>query len=553
MANAEIYQIFYSDETRGQLDRGFIPLDNLSNERPDWREYWPMRRYLLNHSLQPDTYYGFFSSKFGAKTGLDSAAVHDLIATRGSGADVIGFSPYFDHKALYLNVIEQAINFHGLSDTFTQCASLIAPEFQVHRSVMTSVNAIFCNFLVAKPEFWREWLRHAERLFEIAEAGSTPLGQALSSPVPYVVGTFDGSDATAHPSVIRRSIDGVHAKVFVIERLASLLLWSDRRWRARSFSPESPRSSTARIPDYRVLDALKMAYTQTGDEPYLEIFRILRPRIAERQGQTLLQPATESAPTVTATPATAAPPSPPPDPPAAAGTAIEKIRIVCASRKSREEFPIHTALGQSLTLRVPPAVEVRLFPSNSRGLPQLYNTAIEESRADPAILLFVHDDVYLGDAFWADRLREALSRFDVVGIAGNRRRSARQPSWYFSAIDLAADVFTHDSLENLSGTICHGHGGVPERIDRFGPSAQDVKLLDGVFMAARSATLGNKSLRFDDRFEFHFYDMDFCRQAERAGLTLGTWPISITHGSTGSFAGDAWHRGYERYIEKWGE
>ena len=37
------YQIYYSEQTRDALDPGFLPLDNLANPRPDWREYWPIR------------------------------------------------------------------------------------------------------------------------------------------------------------------------------------------------------------------------------------------------------------------------------------------------------------------------------------------------------------------------------------------------------------------------------------------------------------------------------------------------------------------------------
>ena len=39
-------------------------LDNLRNERPDWREYWPIRRFLLEGTPDPDAFYGFFSPRF---------------------------------------------------------------------------------------------------------------------------------------------------------------------------------------------------------------------------------------------------------------------------------------------------------------------------------------------------------------------------------------------------------------------------------------------------------------------------------------------------------
>jgi len=44
-----------------------------------------------------------------------------------------------------------------------------------------------------------------------------------------------------------------------------------------------------------------------------------------------------------------------------------------------------------------------------------------------------------------------------------------------------------------------------------------------------------KNLGFDERFGFHFYDLDLCRQAEQRGIRTGTWPISVVHESGGNF------------------
>ena len=53
----------------------------------------------------------------------------------------------------------------------------------------------------------------------------------------------------------------------------------------------------------------------------------------------------------------------------------------------------------------------------------------------------------------------------------------------------------------------------------------ECKLLDGVFLAAHSAVLLQQRLLFDEIFDFHFYDLDLCRQAERQGVRMGTAPI----------------------------
>ena len=225
-----------------------------------------------------------------------------------------------------------------------------------------------------------------------------------------------------------------------------------------------------------------------------------------------------------------------------------KIRVVCASRQPKETFLTATALGRSLALCRFPFVEVRLFDSNTKGLPTVYNTAIQEALNNPAVLLFVHDDVYLCDFYWPGQVIDGLAAFDVIGLAGNKRRVSRQPAW--SYID---ENFTWDKPENLSGVVGHGQGFPPRVLSVFGPTRQAVKLLDGLLLAADSRTLHGSQVRFDERFQFHFYDMDFCRQAERAGLRMGTWSISAVHESGGNFASEGWRQGYAAYLEKWTE
>src|SRR6202040_2197915 len=103
-----------------------------------------------------------------------------------------------------------------------------------------------------------------------------------------------------------------------------------------------------------------------------------------------------------------------------------------------------------------------------------------------------------------------------VGLAGNRRRARGQASWMY--LD---DSFQRDQDENLSGVLGHGEGFPNLRqLSIYGEPRSECKLLDGVLLAVRSETLLEHGLRFDPRFTFHFYDLDFCRQAEQMGLRM---------------------------------
>jgi GT2 family glycosyltransferase len=221
---------------------------------------------------------------------------------------------------------------------------------------------------------------------------------------------------------------------------------------------------------------------------------------------------------------------------------------VVATRVAESEFAQKTALGRSLNIYSYPFVEVDIYAANSRGLPEVYNQSIEQAKDDPAILVFAHDDIHLSEFFWPDRMLAGLEMFGLCGIAGNKRRLPKQPSWIMTELNGA-----WDQPEHLTGVIGHGPGFPPNIINFYGAPFQEVKLLDGVLLMAHSDTLHAKGLRFDQRFDFHLYDMDFCRSAEQLGVTMGTIALSLVHDSGGDFFSESWRNNFNKYLQKWGE
>ncbi len=222
--------------------------------------------------------------------------------------------------------------------------------------------------------------------------------------------------------------------------------------------------------------------------------------------------------------------------------------VVSATRMSEREFWESSALG--LSLRRLQDLDGRLSCtiafSNTRDLPSIYNQAIEERCAD-SVLVFVHDDVWLEQDDFVDSVLAGLHQYDVIGVAGNQRILPGQPSWAF--ID---EKFTWDDRRFLSGRVGHGKdaGGAETY---YGEVPAACELLDGVFLAATNRVLRDSGVRFDPQFDFHFYDLDFCRAARGKGLTLGTWLIGITHQSGGAFGSEAWRTKYSLYLEKYDE
>ena len=211
-------------------------------------------------------------------------------------------------------------------------------------------------------------------------------------------------------------------------------------------------------------------------------------------------------------------------------TPQDVIEIISATRMSEEQFWSTSALGQSIRriAEEDPRLRASVAFNNTRGLSELFNAQIHASSND-SVLVFVHDDVWITDYFFGDRLVEGLKTYDVIGIAGNRRRVANQPCWICTDMNMK-----WDERSNLSGGASHGQEALGE-VSIFGQTPAECELLDGVFLAARRSRLMKSNVQFDPRFDFHFYDMDFCRTARKNGLRMGTWPICLTHQSTAAF------------------
>lgn len=262
MSTIYAYQIYYSEQTRDGLDPGFLPLDNLANPRPDWREYWPMRKFLLEQQLDEQAFYGFFSPKFKQKTTLDAGALYDFVRAQPADTDVVLFSPFFDQSAFPLNIFEQGLAQHAnIAEVFEETLRLLAPQVNIDNLLMDTRNTVFCNYFVARPAFWRRWLEQCEKVFAIGEANDSRFGQLLNGGT-----THDGGLA---PN-----------KVFVTERVASLILSTEPQWRVQAYNPmlmPFTNAGVARFPNELVLlDSLKIAARDTGHGQYLNIYYQLR-------------------------------------------------------------------------------------------------------------------------------------------------------------------------------------------------------------------------------------------------------------------------------------
>ncbi|MEY3788592.1 MAG: hypothetical protein RIQ94_140 [Pseudomonadota bacterium] len=264
MKSVNLYHIAYSEKTLNEIEDGYKLLNNVNSLRNDWREYWPIRNFLLNEPLNDDSYYGFFSPRFKEKTGLTYAQVNTFIQEANIDIDVISFSPQPDMGAFFLNIFEQEElfqpGFSAVSEAFLEWVGL---PLNLSTLVMDSRQIIFSNYFVAKPRFWREWLQLNEKMFAICEGEESTLKQSLTSETNYP--------------------DAVQRKVFLMERIVSLLLTLNSKWQVRAYNTFDCAWSNSRLNQFKfeavLSDALKIAMKEQGFHDYHEAFAKLRDKL----------------------------------------------------------------------------------------------------------------------------------------------------------------------------------------------------------------------------------------------------------------------------------
>jgi len=262
------YTIAYTPQLFASVKAPFLPLDHTANERSDWQEYWPIRKFLLNNELDEDCLYGFLSPRFTDKTGLDGVRLMQFLSKEGVGKDVVTISPQPDMGAMFLNVFAQNELFDpGFCETADAFFSTIGLNVKPQACVMDSTHIVFSNYFFAKPAFWRRWLEVNERIFYLCE---------------------EQPEFASQIGLLKKTTyrDGVQRKVFLMERIASCLILSEPQWQVANYNTFLCAYSASRLNEFpgecQTADALKIAWNKTKNDLYVYEFHKLISRISEK-------------------------------------------------------------------------------------------------------------------------------------------------------------------------------------------------------------------------------------------------------------------------------
>lgn len=260
----KLFQIYYDAASKEVLDPDFIPLNNSASDRPDWFEYWPIRRQLLSHRFDDEDYVGFFSPRFKKKTGLSGSDV--ISRVERATTDIISFSPALEDSALFLNSFYHAERWHPgcfrLSQDFLDAAKI---EIQLNRLVQDRSRIIFSNYFVAKYRFWKKWYELTDKLFQMSECEGEPLSQRLNA------------------FATHRGRKTYQMKIFILERCVSLVLEMENIDAESGWDhvKETRYEVGPVLKNLLTLDALKTQYLRTGDKSFIGLYMKMQKHMLE--------------------------------------------------------------------------------------------------------------------------------------------------------------------------------------------------------------------------------------------------------------------------------
>jgi hypothetical protein len=219
----------------------------------------------------------------------------------------------------------------------------------------------------------------------------------------------------------------------------------------------------------------------------------------------------------------------------------KKILIVSVSSK---EYLEDTLIGNSAVCKSivdksnlinSKNIYFKFTPKNTKSLASIYNEYISEKYKD-YIVVFIHDDVYISDADFAEKCYEAITNFDIFGVAGGAGGFEITPPapalWHLISkrkVGFAGHFEDKEDLNTIRpfSNVCW--------VTNFGTSPSKATLIDGVLMGINVEKVLDKNIKFDEECpsRFHFYDLIFCVKAKLKGLSLGVFPFNIFHASHG--------------------
>ena len=213
---------------------------------------------------------------------------------------------------------------------------------------------------------------------------------------------------------------------------------------------------------------------------------------------------------------------------------MKNIRITSPSRNGTHLINTDEFLKQCKTVENKFGVETKtnFFKNNGTGLSRIFNSEIDKAKEDGTdFLMLVHSDVSFDYFRFMEKYLKVCGKYDVVGFAGTRKidLSISPLTWFTGSKNFPNERY---------GRVIHREFNLGESFfnGQHHADADDVEVgtIDGLCLVLNRKAI-ESGARFDERFTFDFYDLDFCLTCiVKNGLKLGVIVEPVVHESVGT-------------------
>lgn len=178
----------------------------------------------------------------------------------------------------------------------------------------------------------------------------------------------------------------------------------------------------------------------------------------------------------------------------------------------------------------------KIIATKANGICMAYNKIREEFNSDKngELLVLMHDDLYLLDDQWVEKLRlhfKITPSSGIAGIAG--AKGINSLKWWNSP--------------QTFGQVYESRGFL-----RLGERRCEVDAVDGCFMALTPKAARTTSFDEETFPHFHGYDLDYCLSAKLNDIKTHVIPLEAFHATKGGFGDiEAFKTADHNFTQKW--
>lgn len=204
-----------------------------------------------------------------------------------------------------------------------------------------------------------------------------------------------------------------------------------------------------------------------------------------------------------------------------------KIAFYSATRYKIEDTLFYKSISKIIDrVKTSHEVDILFTSNNSEGLSLRYNQQLYNKDNNYDYIVFVHDDVYIDDFNVVEKVIEAHTNYDIVGLAGGMNLRIIKPAlWHLMCGGFGSG--------NLRGAVAHFTDNESIVMTTFGATPSRVAVLDGLFLSINVRKAKSVGWKFNENFTFHHYDIASSIDANTRKLKLGVHPIWVIHKSPG--------------------